>query len=43
MMRDRFANYVVQKAVESATPTLRDILIRKIKAIPDINNYSNSY
>lgn len=40
MMRDKFANYVVQKAVEVTGPPLKDILIKKIFAIPDSNNYS---
>jgi len=39
MMKDKYANYVVQKAVEVTKPPLRDVLIRKIMAIPDPNNY----
>ncbi len=40
MMKDKFANYVVQKAVEVTKPPLKDALIRKILAIPDPNNFS---
>ena len=40
MMRDKFANYVVQKAVEMAGSPLREALIAKIFAIPEPNNYS---
>lgn len=40
MMRDKFANYVVQKAVEVTGPPLKDSLIKRILAIPDSNNYS---
>ena len=43
MMKDRFANYVVQKVVEVTPLPLKDIVIKKILAIPDANNYSNSY
>ncbi len=42
MMKDKYANYVVQKAVEMAKPPLKDMLIRKILAIPDPNNFSNA-
>lgn len=43
MMRDKFANYVVQKAVEVTGPPYKDILIKRIFAIPDSNNYSTYY
>ncbi len=42
MMRDKYANYVVQKAVEVTKPPLKDALIKKILAIPDSNSYSIS-
>lgn len=38
-MKDKFANYVVQKAVEVALPPVRELLIAKISAMPDPNNY----
>ncbi len=41
MMKDKYANYVVQKAVEMAKPPLRDALVKKIYAIPDPNNFCN--
>lgn len=39
MMKDKFANYVVQKAVEVAPQPIRDQLITKIRENPDPNNY----
>ena len=39
MMKDKFANYVVQKAVEVSQSPVREMLIAKIKAMPDPNNY----
>ncbi len=39
MMKDRYANYVVQKAVEMSKPALREALVKKIYSIPDPNNY----
>ena len=41
MMKDKYANYVVQKAVEIAKLPLRDALVNKIKMIPEPNNYGN--
>jgi len=38
MMKDKFANYVIQKAVELAPLPIRDSLIAKIKENPDPNN-----
>eukprot|EP00826_Nyctotherus_ovalis_P012512 TRINITY_DN13316_c0_g1_i10.p1 TRINITY_DN13316_c0_g1~~TRINITY_DN13316_c0_g1_i10.p1 ORF type:complete len:519 (-),score=117.05 TRINITY_DN13316_c0_g1_i10:167-1723(-) len=40
MMRDKFANYVVQKAVEVTGPPLKETLIGRVLAIPDRNNYT---
>ena len=39
MMKDKFANYVVQKAVEVTKPPMRDVLINKVMLIRDPNNY----
>lgn len=39
MMKDKFANYVIQKAVELSPVPIRDVLIAKIREVPDPNNY----
>ena len=39
MMKDKFGNYVMQKAVEVAPPTLKTVLVAKINVIPDPNLY----
>ena len=41
MMKDKYANYVVQKAVEVVGQPLREVLVNKIYNIPDQNCYSN--
>ena len=42
MMKDKYGNYVVQKAVDVASPALRSLLISRINAIPDPNIYCTS-
>jgi hypothetical protein len=39
MMKDKYANYVVQKAVEVAKSPIRETLIQRIMVCPDHNNY----
>lgn len=41
MMKDKFANYVIQKALEVATNELSYKLIEKIRMIPDPNQFCN--
>jgi hypothetical protein len=38
-MKDKFGNYVIQKAVEVAVGEQRELFISKIHNIPDPNNY----
>ena len=39
MMKDKFGNYVVQKAVEFSRPPLQGVLVQKINSVPTPNSF----